>query len=221
MAKYYKDGERIQGTNGKSGYDLGGHIVIDGKSYYKDGDSWHCPSDGKNYYREGGMLYCPEDGSRGFIDGNSLYFNQEKKVEKSYDYAKKNTYTTRDAQGIVILIVFGIILKVVSGFMNLYFQDGLEDIFGINLPGFIVTIIVILIASFSKRLAVLIALIIFMGGFVMGALHDNIAFAKLENEKVNVEQFAALKKNESFLLFENVQVKMNNVKPEINNFEHI
>ena len=34
MGKYYKDGERIQGTDGKSGYDLGDYVVFDGKIYY-------------------------------------------------------------------------------------------------------------------------------------------------------------------------------------------
>ena len=191
MAKYYKDGEKIQGTDGKSGYDLGSHIVFDGKTYYRQGDSWYCPSDGKTYHREGDIFYCPEDGNRGYIDGDFLYFNQEKNSEKNCYSTGDTTYTAREAKGIVILIIFAFILKIASEFMNLYFQDGLEDVFGINLPGFIVTIAIWIIGSFSKKLAVLIALIIVMGAFIVGALHNNIYFAQFENEKTNAEQFIA------------------------------
>lgn len=193
MAKYYKDGERIQGTDGKSGYDLGSYIVFDGKTYYQQGDSWYCPSDGKTYHQEGDIFYCLEDGNRGYVDGDSLYFNQEKNSEKNYNSKGNTTFTADEAKGIGILIVLAFILKVASEFMSLYFQDGLEDIFGINLPGLIVTIVIWIIGSFSKKLAVLIALIMVMGAFIVGALHNNIYFSRLENKKTNVEQFIVQK----------------------------
>lgn len=193
MGKYYKDGERIQGTDGKSGYDLGDYVVFDGKIYYQQGDSWYCPSDGKTYHREGDIIYCPEDGNRGYIDGDSLYFNEEKNSEKNYNYTENSTYTADESKGIIYLIIFAFILKIASEFMSLYFQDGLEDVFGINLPGLIVTIVIWIISSFSKKLAVLIALVIVMGALVMGALHNNIYFARLENEKMNVERFTVQK----------------------------
>lgn len=45
---FRRDGKQILGTDGSSGYDEGNRLIIEGKTYYKEGNNrYFCPDDGK------------------------------------------------------------------------------------------------------------------------------------------------------------------------------
>lgn len=66
---FRRDGKQILGTDGSSGYDEGNRLIIEGKTYYKEGNNrYFCPDDGKIYLVDDGHISTLEDGIIGTYD---------------------------------------------------------------------------------------------------------------------------------------------------------
>ena len=76
---FRQNGKRISGSNGSSGYDEGNRLIIDGNSFYKEGNiRYYCPDDGKIYNTDNGHISTLEDGIIGTYDkyGAHIYGNK-------------------------------------------------------------------------------------------------------------------------------------------------
>lgn len=76
---FRQNGKRISGSNGSSGYDEGNRLIIDGKTFYKEGNNrYYCPDDGKIYNTDNGHISTLEDGIIGTYDkyGAHIYGNK-------------------------------------------------------------------------------------------------------------------------------------------------
>ena len=80
---FRQNGKRISGSNGSSGYDEGNRLIIDGKTFYKEGNNrYYCPDDGKIYNTDNGHISTLEDGIIGTYDkyGAHIFHTSNKKI---------------------------------------------------------------------------------------------------------------------------------------------
>lgn len=104
---FRRDGKRISGSNGSSGYDEGNRLTIDGKTYYKDGNNrYYCPDDGKIYNLSNGHISTLEDGIIGTYDSNSAHIYKSNNTSNNYSFnnSKSSNIDSTTAMGIYYTI---------------------------------------------------------------------------------------------------------------------
>lgn len=102
---FRRDGNQIIGSDGSTGYDEGNRLVIEGKTYYKEGNKrYFCPDDGKTYLVDDGHISTLEDGIIGTYDSYGSRINSKTNSRGSissttHNYQKKNKIDEKSAMG--------------------------------------------------------------------------------------------------------------------------
>lgn len=116
-------GKQIIGSDGTSGYDEGDKIIIEGKTFYREGNNrYNCPDNGRIYIVDGGSIYTLEDGTVGRYDNFGATIYQESESPRSNSLSINNFSNPNVGEGIgaILYLFFGYAKNHIIGILSFF-----------------------------------------------------------------------------------------------------